>query len=279
MARVCKGDSGLSVAYQGPPCLPKRELPVTGPLVIDVYSDIHVGARGFLESRFLRDLDETLREGRYAVLNGDLFNAAMRDHKHGGVYEEVKNVEESLDFLDTALAPLVDADRILAITGGNHDGYVWSRAGIDPVRQLAARLRIADRYMQHGGWLWTAHGRAKASGTRLGEPRPIEYKGFVYHGTGNGASSTAVERVAATFEADYYLSGHTHAPLATVGERWNVYPQNGAIRVQPWTAAVGGSYLGYGGYALEKTLKPRPNGKLTLTLHDGEKRVDVRLPR
>lgn len=266
-------------ADQGPPALPRLHLPVSGTLTIDVYSDIHVGARGFLEAKFLKDIEETRVKGRYAVFNGDLFNAAMRDAKHGGVYEEVKNLDESIDFLDKLLEPLAQDDRILAITGGNHDGYAWNRAGIDPVRQLASRLHLAHRYMPHGGWVTTQHGVARRTGTRDGQPRPIEYKGFFYHGTGNGASSASVEKIAAKFGADYYASGHTHAPLVVTGERWDVYPQTDTVRVSPWVAGVGGSYLRYGGYALEKTLTPRGNGKLTIMLADGTKDVDMRLPR
>lgn len=269
----------MSSTYQGPPCLPKLTLPVSGTLTIDVYADIHVGAKGFLETKFLHDIAATLDQGHYAVFNGDLFNAAMRDAKHGGVYEEVKTLDEAIDFLDDALGPLARAGRILAITGGNHDGYAWNRAGIDPVRQLAARLRIADRYMQHGGWLWTAHGRAERSASRTGEPRPIEYRGWLSHGTGNSAASASVEKIAASFEADYYAFGHTHVPLILTGERWGVYPQTGTVIRQPYMMGVGGSYLQYGGYALEKTLKPRPNGKLTIMLADGVKDVDMRLPR
>lgn len=261
---------------QGPPVLPRVDLDHSGPLEIDIYGDLHVGSPAFDEARFLEDLKETRHGGRHLVLNGDLFDMSGKHQKHGGIYEAKLSPEDCIDRLEGWLAPV--ADKILAVTSGNHDGWGFAAVGIDPVRQLVARLRVADRYMRHGGFLWTRHGRAQGTADRHGKPRGIEYIGFIAHGTGNSASSVSAERVARSFHADYYILGHTHAPLSTSETYYSVYPQNGSVVEHTKRIVVAPSYLSYAGYALEKRLIPRPIGKATVSLADGRKRVDVWLP-
>lgn len=261
----------------GPPRVPRRDLPVEGTLTIDVYADVHVGARGFLEKRFLKDLKESLtNEGRYVVLNGDLFNSEMRDAKHGGIYEEVKTLDECLDWWQEALEG--HQDKLLAVIGGNHDRRAWDRAGIDPVRQLVSRLRIADRYMKDGGYVSTSHGVAADSRQRDGSPRPLVYRGFYSHGTGSTPNSTNAQRVTDGFDADYYALGHTHTPLVTSGLRFKLNPQTDTVCESRWVLGVGGSYLEYDGYALERRYRPRPNGRLSFHLDGRERHVGITCP-
>lgn len=261
----------------GPPLLPRVDLPVAGDLTIDCYGDLHVGSPAFDQAAFLADLAVTAADpNRYLVLNGDLLDLSNKHQKHGGVYEAYMAPELALDKLEEWLTPV--SKKILAITSGNHDGYAFASVGIDPVRQLAARLRVADRYMRHGGFLWTRHGESATGRDRHGAKRGIEYVGFIAHGTGNGPSSTSAERVARSFHADYYVLGHTHVALQTAETYWQVYPQTGTVVEHTKRVVVAPSYLKYAGYALEKRLVPRPTGRAALTLADGRKRVSVCLP-
>lgn len=262
---------------KGPPALPRRDLPVEGELVIDLMGDLHVGAAGCDERRILADLAETAADPRrYLVLNGDLLNNDTKAAKHGGVYEATKNPDAALDWLEAALEPV--RDRILALVGGNHDHRTFNQSGIDPVRQLASRLKIADRYLPHGGFVWTRHGRARGTRARDGAPRGIEYTGFVSHGTGNGPSSTSAERICRSFHADWYGLSHTHAPLTTAEIYYQLYPQTGTVVAHTKRVAVSGAYLDYEGYALERRYVPRPHGRTSVALADGEKKVAIWLP-
>lgn len=261
----------------GPPLLPRVDLPVAGTLTIDLYGDLHVGSPAFDQARFLADLAGTIADpSHYLVLNGDLLDLSNKHQKHGGVYEQHLAPDAALDRLVEWLTPA--RDKILAITSGNHDNYAFAAVGIDPIAQLAARLGLADRYLRHGGFLWTRHGRAEGSNDRAGRPRGIEYVGFLSHGTGSGPSSTAAERVARSFHADWYALAHTHTPLATGELYYQVYPQTGTVVAHTKRVAVSGSYLDYAGYALEKRLVPRPTGKGAVRLADGQKRVEICLP-
>jgi predicted phosphodiesterase len=256
----------------GPPHLPRRPLAVEGTLTIDVYSDIHVGAKGFLERRFLRDLKETLdAPHRYLVLNGDLFNAAMRDAKHGGIHEETMTLDEAIDWWEAKLKD--HPEKILGIVGGNHDKRAWDKVGIDPVRQLAARLKVADRYMQDGGFISTEHGKNKKTG------RTLIYSGFYSHGTGSWPNSTNVQKITETYLADYYAMGHTHTPMTIAGVWYDCLPNSDTVVERPWIAGVGGSYLDHSGYALERRLRARPNGRLSFHLNGTERDIVAEIPR
>lgn len=261
----------------GPPVLPRRDLDLSGDLVIDLYGDLHVGSPAFDEARFLADLAETARDPRrYCLFNGDLLDLSHKHQKHSGVYEALYAPETALDKLEEWLGTV--RDKILVLTSGNHDGYGFAQVGIDPTRQLASRLKLADRYMRHGGFVRTAHGRKLDSSHRKGGAIPVEYCGFVNHGTGLGPSSVSAERVARSFHADWYALAHTHNPMQLAETYYQVYPQTGTVVEHTKRVVVSGSYLKYEGYALEKRLVPRPNGRASLTLADGRKKVLVCLP-
>lgn len=271
---VQRKDTGL----QMPPALPRAELPVDGELVIDLMGDLHVGSPACDEARIAADVAETAADPRrYLVLNGDLLNNDLKASKHGGVYEAARSPDAALDWLEELLGDTVRG-RILAIVGGNHDHRTTHQTGIDPIRQLAARLKLADKYLPHGGFVTTCHGTHKASRHRSGAPRGIEYTGFVSHGTGNGPSSVSAERVCRVFHADWYGLGHTHTPLATGELYYMRCPQTGTVVPHTKRVAVSGAYLGYEGYALERRYVPRPPGRASLALADGRKAVRVWLP-
>lgn len=254
--------------------VPRAELPVSGTLTIDCYSDLHVGSFLCDTDLLEKHLKATAADpSRYLVLNGDLFNSEVKSAKHGGVYQDKLNLDESLDYLEKLLLPL--APKILAITGGNHDARAFNSAGIDPVKQLAARLRVGDRYMRAGGYLATRHGEATGSRDRFGKPRPIEYAGFIHHGTGISATLAAMRLAALVHKADYHTFGHTHQIVDFPLEWWELYPQTQTVVRRTATVGVSGSYLRYGGYVAEQAMRPTRLGHISYHLRDGEKRVDI----
>jgi hypothetical protein len=260
-----------------PPKLPRRDLDLDGPLVIDLYGDLHLGSPAFDQARFLADLAETVAApNRYLVLNGDLLDMSGKHQKHGGVFEQTMDPNKALDLLEEWLTPA--RDKILVITSGNHDDRGYAQAGLDPLAQLAARLKVGDRYLRNGGWVITRHGTNAEARHRKGGRIPVEYWGFVSHGTGMGPSSTSAERVCRSYHADWYALGHTHTPLTGAEDYFEPYPQTGSIVKHTKRWVVSGGYLDYAGYALEKRLVPRPIGRASVTLADGRKRVSVCLP-
>lgn len=263
----------------GPPLLPRVEVNITGTLRLDMMGDLHVGHPACDLARISQDLKAIEADpARYLMLNGDLINLDTKLQKHDGIFRAKMSGDDALDWLENALEPLADMGKIIAITGGNHDHRGSSQVGIDPIKQLAARLRIAGAYLPHGGFVWTRHGTAIRSHSRSGEPRGIEYIGFLSHGTGNAPTSASAERVTRTFQADWYGLGHTHTPLSTAEISYSVYPQTGTVVARTKRVGVGGSYLNYADYALEKRMVPRPIGMTSFLLADGEKSVQVLLP-
>lgn len=251
---------------------------VQGPLTVSVFGDLHLGSPHCDQALFEQHLAEVLADPAHlAVFVGDLFQVDTKREKHAGVYEQTLTLDGAIDVLETLLTPLAAAKQIGAVLRGNHDERAYHQVGIDPVAQLCARLRIADRYARDGCFLRTRHGRATYSRASNGQPRPIEYTGFLSHGTGNGAGSLSAERIITGFVADWYGLGHTHAPLATVPRRHSLHLPTHTVQEQEMRVLVTGSYQRYSDYALARRLVPRGLGRVRLILADGVKGMEVRL--
>lgn len=261
----------------GPPLLAALDLPVEGTLIVDFYGDLHVGSPHFAREKFEADLAETLADpARIAVFNGDLFNLDTKAQKHGGLYEATMDLDGCIDYLEARLAPL--GAKVALATEGNHDQRAYDQIGLSPVKQLMARLRLADRYAPHGGWLWTKHGKCRNSHRHEGGARPIQYTGYFNHGTGLGPSSTSAERIVRSVRADYYGLSHTHTNLSSGEIVYEPHLPTGTVIAHEKKLAVSPAYLEYGGYALDRRYVPRPLGKAEFHLSDGDRKVRVVLP-
>lgn len=91
-------------------------------------------------------------------------------------------------------------------------------------------------------------------------------------------NSTNLQRVTDGFDADFYALGHTHTPMAISGTRYDLNRHSDTVTEHRWVAAVGGSYLAYEGYPLERRMRPRPTGRLTFLLAGDRHHVEVRTP-
>lgn len=257
--------------------LPRFDAETTGDLTIDLYSDVHVGSRAFDKALFEKHLAETLATpDRICVFLGDLLQADLKSGKHAGVYTATMTNDEALDYLDEQLTPLTD--KIAGFVIGNHDLRIYDATGIDPMKQLCSRLRLADRYAPFGAVLQTRHGKSLYSLNSRGKERPLDYFGYLNHGTGNSTTTASIERVGATIEGlDWSASGHTHAPHASADRVFSIDRQHGTVSNRDRRFVVTGSYQDYDDYAKDRRMKARPLGRVQIVLSGDERKVTVKL--
>jgi len=239
-------------------------------------SDIHVGSPHFAEDVWDRWSDYLLHTDDVSMLfNGDGLNAAIIGSV-SDTYSERMPVGRAMKALRAKLRPLAEADILDGITRGNHEQRLWRAVGMDPLEQIADEFLVP----------YTAH--AMLLVYHVGDQ---EYRVFVRHGTGNGASTVGaqanqLERAARVMDADVYITGHTHSQLAfprdvfryRAGEGETTPLGNGRAYVcvedrierSKMLFVSSGSFLAYEPYAAERGFPPAHIGAPRLFL-DGRR--------
>ena len=246
-------------------------------------SDIHVGSPHFAEAVWDQWTDYLCHTPAVSMMfNGDGLNAAIIGAV-SDVYSEKLTPNEATKVLRRKLAPVNDAGILDGITRGNHEARIWRSAGIDPLDQLADEFGVP--YSPHA-LLLVYH---------VGDQ---EYRVFVRHGTGNGAGTVGaqanqLERAARIFQADVFITGHSHTQLAFPRDIFGLYTPPGRkrrplkdgktyanraytingerVKREKMLFVSSGSFLSYEPYAAERGFPPAHIGAPRIFL-DGSKK-------
>lgn len=238
--------------------------------------DVHEG-----EDMFDLDLFDSIiryvleKPNRYVILNGDLLNNAIKTSV-SDTYEETSTPEQQIGTVAFRLMKI--KDRILAMGSGNHEERTLKLTGIDPSRYLAVRLGIEDRYSSNSFVLFLRFGQLRDKITD--KKRPAVYKIFVQHGYGGGKKNGSKlnnlndsDQIIA--DADLYIMGHTHTPIANVKSTFVCDTRNNKVLRQNKYFLMHNAYLKFGGYGLRYGFSPASKEitYATLSIQKGKKRV------
>lgn len=186
---------------------------------------------------------------RYALIAGDLFNAALKDSV-SDVYSEAMTVKESRKTLVRLLEPA--HERILAAVGGNHDHRIRQRIGDDFAEIVCAEAGIP--YFDGQAVLKVSVGHYKNTPGRVRDH--VSYIVYMTHGWGGGRMAGGklnnLLRLGQIVQGcDLYVAGHTHDPIIKPEEAW-VPSRNGtSITAQRQMYICTGAALDRGnGYAV-----------------------------
>lgn len=187
-------------------------------------------------------------DNRYAVIVGDLFNAALRDSV-SDPYTEQYTVQESRELLVEMLSPV--AERVLGVISGNHDHRVNKAIGDDPAAVVCALAGMP--YSGGEAFLNLKVGKWKHATTRAYSP--VHYATYLHHGFGGGrlvgGKANNLQRLRDIVSADLYVSGHTHTPLVIPDVTWEMDANKGnVIERKQLFIATGSSVDRGGGYAV-----------------------------
>lgn len=216
--------------------------------------------------RYLKVIGEA--DNRYIILNGDLANVATKSSK-SDVYGDQFPTGEQVKRIVAIFEPY--RDRILAMTGGNHEARISRETGIDINETIAIMLGIPGRYRVGEVYLKVALGEFRKKGY---SQRPVVYTFYMTHGSRGGrkAGGTAnqLEDLGLICDCDVYVSGHTHKKMVFAQGFHRVDRNTGTVRAVKHLCVSTGAYLKREGYAITHTFTPTWPGSARIRL-DGRR--------
>lgn len=241
---------------------------------IYVIVDVHLGAKEHLEREWNQFCDNILKdENARIILAGDLINNGLKSSV-SNVYEETMRPREQKRVMTEMLRPL--KDRILCATTGNHERRSGKDADDDPTYDIMCKLDLEHLYRENMAFVKLLFGDT----CRGDGKRNPAYVLAVTHGAGGGfytgSSVNKAENFAYIFDGiDALVVGHCHKPFETYPEKIKVDAHHNKIYPVPIKVICGTSWLAYGGYAMQKMLRPASHVKQVMTIRGKKKEISI----
>lgn len=224
-------------------------------------ADTHIGDLLSQEKQFIDFLSGYVlaKEHRYLLLVGDLINNNLR-YSVGSPYDDFLSPSQQKKKVRELLLPVAEAGRIIAATGGNHEGRTKQTADVDITEDICEFLGIP--YAEDDG---IVHLQTDAG----------DYTIFFTHGSSGGkkpgAALNNLEALSLNVQADIYVIGHSHRKIAHKAQVRVPNLETGREEMKEQLYVVTGSWVLYGGYAKRKQYRPQAIG-CTKIIIDGKTR-------
>lgn len=189
----------------------------------------------------------------YCLLDGDLMDTAIASSV-GDTYGANLQPMEQLKQCVKLFEPI--KDKILGVTGGNHENRVYKQDGIDMTALMCSQLGIADRYTETTAVLVIRFGNAGHGHHN----RKMCYTLYFCHGTGGGRKEGGkIQRLAdlaQIVDTDIYVMAHVHQPASLRNKYARVDTSNNCITYAEHLFVNTAAWLSYGGYGDKNGYKP-----------------------
>lgn len=227
-------------------------------VIIYPLGDMHIGDAYASQSE-LKRIITTIKEmpNAYCILNGDIVNNATRGSVSDVYAEQLSPMAQVMVALEL-LEPI--KDKIISVTTGNHELRSYKDDGLDIMQFLCANLNILPRYDREGCYIFLTTGKAEGKNSK--QDKKIVYGIYHTHGSGGGkrAGSTAnqMEDMTNIVDADLYIRGHSHRPMAFPIDYYRaIFPNRKISKVTQYMVTTN-AFLNWGGYAEQKGFRPTP---------------------
>lgn len=243
---------------------------------IELYpiSDLHIGDPEFKEKEFKEFVNYVARvEKAYIITLGDLINNAIKSSV-SNVYNETMSPSQQKKYIVELLRPV--ANKILGMTGGNHEHRSEKEVDNDITQDIAIMLGIEDRYSKNDIRLKICLGRKKSNSKK------VAYTIYASHGFSAGRRIGGVmnnaELAGLNYEnVDIYIFGHAHKKAVYKNTAFVFDDKNNVVVPKERYFVLTSAWTGYSGYARRKMLIPSAPGTVKITLSGIEKKVCVEL--
>lgn len=217
-------------------------------------SDSHIGDPYANEQALMKQIryvEDT--PNCYAIVNGDIMNNGIKSGK-SDTYTETLSPMEQIVKAALVLKPI--ANKVLAITQGNHERRTAKESGVDLMRIIAMELGLDERYSDGMAYIFLRFGEQNSHN----HYRKFAYTILVTHGNGGGktvgAKANRLADLVSIADADIYLYGHTHQNMAFKEGFWRVDPRSNNIYMVDRLFVNSGAFLDWGGYAEQNQYRP-----------------------
>jgi len=192
------------------------DISTRSPVSLCPIHDVHIGHIGHDHKYFTNVIKWIKNTNTYVVLLGDHIDAiSQQDRRFENptidprFREHLDNLhyEQTRFFID-AMKPI--EDRIIAILPGNHEIAVRNRFSYDATKVISDELGVP--ILTDPGYVILKFHRSKTS--TLQKNILCSHGGFM-GGRKRGSKVNAMEDLAASFDADIYIAGHTHDKFVT----------------------------------------------------------------
>lgn len=209
----------------------------------------------------------------FAGLHGDLMNNATTQSV-SDTYTEKLSPMQQIEQVATLYWPI--RHKLLYVVPGNHEFRSYKSEGIDISAIIAKELGVYDRYSDTAAFVFLRFG---CLSRRKSENRKATYGIYVTHGTGGGkkigGKANRLEDLAGIVDADLYLHGHTHAPMAFKQEYFRVNYSNSSVEQVQKVFVNTAAALNYGGYGSSQGFKPSSKDNPVILLDGTKKDIKV----
>ena len=238
-------------------------------------SDAHIGDPYANEQELMKQIryvEDT--PNCYAIINGDIMNNAIKSSKSDSYLEVLSPMEQIVKAV-MILKPI--ANKVLAITQGNHERRTAKESGVDLMKVIAMELGLADKYSDGMAYLFVRFGM-QGSHRHF---KKVPYGILVTHGNGGGktvgAKANRLADLVSIADADLYLYGHTHQNMAFKEGFMRVNWGNNSVAMVDRLFVNSGAFLDWGGYAEQNQYRPSTIATPHIFLSGTERKMWVKL--
>ena len=238
-------------------------------------SDAHIGDPHANEQELMKQIryvEDT--PNCYAIINGDIMNNAIKSSKSDSYLEVLSPMEQIVKAV-MILKPI--ANKVLAITQGNHERRTAKESGVDLMKVIAMELGLADKYSDGMAYLFVRFGMQDSHH----HFKKVPYGILVTHGNGGGktvgAKANRLADLVSIADADLYLYGHTHQNMAFKEGFMRVNWGNNSVAMIDRMFVNSGAFLDWGGYAEQNQYRPSTIATPHIFLSGPERKMWVKL--
>ncbi|MBO4622537.1 MAG: metallophosphoesterase [Bacilli bacterium] len=204
-------------------------------LKLALFSDIHFDSPDCDKATLKKHLDFCLKDGRYILIGGDLFDAILlRDGKRA-VNHLMEKGDNQLNIKINEIVEFLRPykDNILFIGRGNHEESILKYSGVDILELTTQLLNAGSKHqIQYGNYAnFLRFNFVNKSNRSL-----LHYDIFENHGAGGNSPVTKgmidFNRIAKGTLTDLIWLGHKHNAIADYSDPIMYLDQNGEVKMK-----------------------------------------------
>lgn len=200
-----------------------------------LFSDVHYDSPDCDRETLKKHLDFCLKDGRYILFGGDLFDAILLKDMKRAVPHLLENTDaqlnKKLDDIYNFLKPY--QKQILFFGRGNHEESILKYNGLDVLQMLATMLNMGQEHkILVGNYANFLRFTFKKSSDR----KEFHYDIFQHHGAGGNAPVTKGiidwNRIGKSVNADLIWTGHRHNAIIDASDPVLSIQPNGDVTLK-----------------------------------------------